>query len=85
MLATPANIAGCKEIVLCTPPDKEGKINPAILYTAALCGVTQIFKIGGIQAIGAMTFGTATVPQVYKIFGPGKSVRYRGQAIGYPL
>lgn len=71
MLATPANIAGCKEIILCTPPDREGKINPAILYTAALCGVTQIFKIGGIQAIGAMTFGTATVPQVYKIFGPG--------------
>jgi len=71
MLATPANIAGCKEIVLCTPPDKNGNINPAILYTAMLCGVTKIFKVGGIQAIAAMTFGTETVPQVYKIFGPG--------------
>ena len=71
MLAIPANIAGCKEIVLCTPPDKNGKINPAILYTAKLCGVTKIFKIGGIQAIGAMTFGTETVPSVYKLFGPG--------------
>ena len=71
MLAIPATIAGCKEIVLCTPPNKEGKLNPAILYTAALCGVTQIFKIGGIQAIGALTFGTETVPKVYKIFGPG--------------
>lgn len=71
MLATPANIAGCKEIILCTPPDKQGKVNPVILYTAALCGVTRIFKIGGIQAIGAMTFGTETVPRVYKIFGPG--------------
>lgn len=71
MLAVPATIAGCKEIVLCNPPNKEGKVNPAILYTAALCGVTQIFKIGGIQAIGALTFGTETVPKVYKIFGPG--------------
>lgn len=71
MLATPANIAGCKEIILCTPPDKQGKVNPVILYTAALCKVTKIFKIGGIQAIGAMTFGTAKVPKVYKIFGPG--------------
>jgi histidinol dehydrogenase len=71
MLAIPANIAGCTEIVLCTPPNKEGKINPAILYTANLCGVTKIFKVGGIQAIGAMTFGTETIPQVYKIFGPG--------------
>ena len=71
MLAIPANLAGCEEIVLCTPPDKEGKVNPAILFTAELCGVTQIFKIGGIQAIGAMTFGTEDVPQVYKIFGPG--------------
>ena len=71
MLAIPAKLAGCKEIVLCTPPDKEGKINPAILYTAQLCGVTRMFKIGGIQAIGAMTFGTETVPKVYKIFGPG--------------
>lgn len=71
MLAIPAKIAGCKEIILCTPPDKEGKINPAILYTAQLCGVTQIFKVGGIQAIAGMTFGTETIPQVYKIFGPG--------------
>ena len=71
MLAVPAEIAGCKEIVLCTPPDKNGKINPAILFAAELCGVTQIFKIGGIQAIGAMTFGTDMVPKVYKIFGPG--------------
>ncbi len=71
MLATPANIAGCKEIVLCTPPNREGKVHPAILYSAALSGVTQIFKIGGIQAVGAMTFGTETVPKVYKIFGPG--------------
>ena len=71
MLAIPAAIAGCEEIVLCTPPNKEGKINPAILYTANLCGVTQIFKVGGIQAIAAMTFGTKAIPQVYKIFGPG--------------
>jgi histidinol dehydrogenase len=71
MLAVPANIVGCSEIILCTPPDKKGKINPAILYAANLCGVTKILKIGGIQAIAAMTFGTETVPKVYKIFGPG--------------
>lgn len=71
MLAIPAKLAGCKEIVLCSPPNKEGKINPAILYTAQLCGVTKIFKVGGIQAIAAMTFGTETIPQVSKIFGPG--------------
>src|SRR6056297_605696 len=71
MLAIPAKLAGCKEIVLCTPPDKNGEINPAILYTAQLCGVTQIFKVGGIQAIAAMTFGTPHIPHVYKIFGPG--------------
>ncbi|MBX2826858.1 MAG: histidinol dehydrogenase [Flavobacteriaceae bacterium] len=71
MLAIPARLAGCKEIVLCTPPNKDGSINPAILYTAKLCGVTQIFKVGGIQAIGAMTFGTESIPQVFKIFGPG--------------
>ena len=71
MLAIPAKIAGCTEIVLCSPPNKQGKINPAILYAANLCGVTKIFKVGGIQAIGAMTFGTKTIPQVYKIFGPG--------------
>ena len=71
MLAVPANIAGCKEIVLCSPPNKEGKIHPAILYTASLCGVTKIFKVGGIQAIASLTFGTETIPAVYKIFGPG--------------
>lgn len=71
MLSIPAKIAGCKEIVLCTPPNKEGKINETILYAAQLCGVTKIFKVGGIQAIAAMTFGTETIPAVYKIFGPG--------------
>lgn len=71
MLAVPATIAGCREIVLCTPPDTEGNVNAAILYTAALCGVTRIFKVGGIQAIAGMTFGTESIPQVYKIFGPG--------------
>ncbi|SNR15939.1 histidinol dehydrogenase [Tenacibaculum jejuense] len=71
MLAIPAKVAGCKEIVLCTPPNKQGKVNPAILYTANLVGVTQIFKVGGAQAVGAMTYGTETIPQVYKIFGPG--------------
>jgi len=71
MLVIPAKIAGCKEIVLCSPPNSEGKIHPAILYTAQLCGVTKICKVGGIQAIAGMTFGTETIPQVYKIFGPG--------------
>lgn len=71
MLAIPANIAGCNEIVLCTPPNKKGEIHPAILYTANLCGITKIFKVGGIQAIASMTFGTESIPQVYKIFGPG--------------
>jgi len=71
MLAVPAKIAGCSEIVLCTPPDKNGEINPVTLYTAQLCGVEDIYKVGGIQAVGAMTFGTETVPKVYKIFGPG--------------
>ncbi len=71
MLAIPANIAGCKEIVLCTPPNSKGKIDPAILYTANLCGVTKIFKVGGIQAIAGMTFGTESIPKVFKIFGPG--------------
>jgi len=71
MLAVPAKIAGCEEIVLCSPPDKNGKINAAILYAAYLCGVTKIYKVGGIQAIAGMTFGTETIPQVYKIFGPG--------------
>ncbi|WP_312077937.1 histidinol dehydrogenase [Chryseobacterium sp.] len=71
MLAIPAQLAGCKEIILCTPPDKNGNINPAILYTAKLCGVTKIFKTGGAQAIAAMTLGTESIPSVYKIFGPG--------------
>ena len=71
MLAVPAKLAGCQEIVLCTPSDKNGKINAAILYAANLCGVNKIYKVGGIQAIAGMTFGTETIPQVYKIFGPG--------------
>ena len=71
MLAVPAQIAGCKEIVLSTPPNKKGKIHPAIIYAAQLCGVTKIVKVGGIQAIAALTFGTETIPKVYKIFGPG--------------
>jgi histidinol dehydrogenase len=71
MLATPAKIAGCKEIVLCTPPDRQGKVNPAILYAAQVAGVSKIFKAGGVQAIGAMAYGTESVPKVYKIFGPG--------------
>ncbi|SEE41094.1 histidinol dehydrogenase [Tenacibaculum sp. MAR_2010_89] len=71
MLAVPAKIAGCKEIVLCSPPDGEGKINPVILYTASLVGVTKIFKVGGIQAIAGLTFGTERIPKVSKIFGPG--------------
>lgn len=71
MLATPAKIAGCSEIVLCTPPNREGKVNPAILMAAKVAGVSKIFKIGGVQAIGAMAYGTESVPKVYKIFGPG--------------
>lgn len=71
MLATPAKIAGCDEIVLCTPPNKEGKVNPAILAAAKIAGVSRIFKVGGVQAIGAMAYGTESVPKVYKIFGPG--------------
>lgn len=71
MLATPAKIAGCEEIVLCTPPNKEGKVNPAILVAARVAGVSKIFKAGGVQAIGAMAYGTESVPKVYKIFGPG--------------
>ncbi|WP_375238698.1 histidinol dehydrogenase [Aurantibacter sp.] len=71
MLVVPAQIAGCKEIILCTPPNSEGKVANEILYTANLCGVTKIIKVGGIQAIAGLTFGTETIPQVYKIFGPG--------------
>ncbi len=71
MLAIPAQIAGCKEIILCSPPDKNGKIHPAILYAAKISGIIKIYKLGGVQAIGAMAFGTETVPKTYKIFGPG--------------
>ena len=71
MLAPPAKIAGCKEIVLCTPPNSEGKVNPAILLAAKTAGVSKIFKVGGVQAIGAMAFGTESIPKVFKIFGPG--------------
>ncbi|MCG8749244.1 histidinol dehydrogenase [Tenacibaculum finnmarkense] len=92
MLAIPAKIAGCKEIVLCTPPNKEGKVHPAILYTAQLVGVTKIFKVGGSQAIGAMAYGTETIPKVYKILGPGNQyvtkakelVQQQGIAIDMP-
>ncbi|CAM1347795.1 histidinol dehydrogenase [Tenacibaculum crassostreae] len=71
MLGIPAKLAGCEEIILCTPPNKNGKINPVILYTASLVGVTKIFKVGGAQAIAAMAYGTETIPNVYKILGPG--------------
>ncbi len=71
MLGIPAQIAGCKEIILCSPPDKTGKLHPAIVYAANLVGITKIFTVGGVQAIAAMAYGTATIPQVYKIFGPG--------------
>lgn len=92
MLGIPAKIAGCKEIILCTPPNKEGKINPAILYTASLVGVTKIFKVGGVQAIGAMAYGTETIPNVYKILGPGNQfvtkakelIQQQGVAIDMP-
>lgn len=92
MLAIPAQIAGCKEVILCSPPDKEGKLNPAILYAASLTGVHKIFKIGGVQAIAAMAYGTETVPKVYKIFGPGNQyvtcakqlVQQEGIAIDMP-
>jgi histidinol dehydrogenase len=71
MLGVPAKLAGCEEIILCTPPSANGTINAAILYTAKLVGITKVFKVGGVQAIGAMAFGTQTIPQVYKVFGPG--------------
>jgi len=71
MLAIPAKIAGCRDIVLCSPPDAEGRLHPAILYAAQLVGVTRIFRVGGVQAIAAMAYGTESIPQVYKIFGPG--------------
>nr|WP_026770609.1 histidinol dehydrogenase [Asinibacterium sp. OR53] len=92
MLAIPAKMAGCKEIILCSPPGKDGKLNPAILYAAQLTGVSKIFRIGGVQAIAAMAYGTETVPQVYKIFGPGNQyvtcakqlVQQEGVAIDMP-
>jgi len=71
MLALPAKIAGCREIIVCTPPNSEGKVHPAILYAAKVAGVTKVFRIGGVQAIAAMAYGTSSVPKVYKIFGPG--------------
>ena len=71
MLGIPAKIAGCKEIVMCTPPDKHGKVHPAVLYTAGVIGIKKIFKLGGAQAVAAMAYGTETIPRVYKIFGPG--------------
>ena len=92
MLGIPAKLARCKEIIVCTPPDKDGNLNPAILYTAKLVGITKIFKIGGVQAISAMAYGTETIPQVYKIFGPGNQyvtcakqlVNKNGTAIDLP-
>jgi len=92
MLAIPAELAGCSEIILCTPPDSNGEINPAILYTASLVGVTKIYKVGGAQAIAAMAYGTETIPQVYKLFGPGNQfvtkakelVQQNGVAIDMP-
>ena len=71
MLGIPAKLAGCKEVVLCSPPNKEGKLHPAILFAASVAGITKLYKIGGVQAIGAMAYGTETVTQVYKVFGPG--------------
>ncbi len=71
MLAVPAKIAGCKEIIVCTPPQKDGTIHPAILFAAKEIGINKIYKIGGAQAIAAMAYGTETIPKVYKIFGPG--------------
>jgi histidinol dehydrogenase len=71
MLGVPAQLAGCKEIILCTPPFKDGSIHPAILFAASLCGITKIFKAGGVQAVGAMAYGTESIPRVFKIFGPG--------------
>ena len=92
MLAVPATLAGCKEIILCTPPSKDGTINPAILYTAQLCGITRIYKTGGAQAIAAMAYGTETIPKTFKIFGPGNQfvtmakqiIQQQGVAIDMP-
>lgn len=92
MLGIPARIAGCKEVILCSPPDKQGKLHPAILFAASEVGIQKIFKIGGVQAIGAMAYGTETVPRVYKLFGPGNQyvtcakqlVQEEGLAIDMP-
>lgn len=92
MLGIPAKIAECQEVILCSPPNKEGKLHPAILFAARLVGINKIFKIGGVQAIGAMAYGTETVPQVYKIFGPGNQyvtcakqlIQQQGIAIDMP-
>jgi len=92
MLAVPARLVGCKEIILCSPPNKEGKLNAAILFTAKLAGITKVFRIGGVQAIGAMSYGTRSVPKAYKIFGPGNQyvtcakqlVQREGMAIDLP-
>ncbi len=92
MLGVPAKLAGCGEIILCTPPDSNGNVNPAILYAAQLIGITKVFKVGGVQAIGAMAYGTEIIPQVYKIFGPGNQyvtcakqlVNKQGVAIDMP-
>lgn len=92
MLGVPAKLVGCSEIILCTPPDPNGNINPAILYTTQLIGITKVFKVGGVQAIGAMAYGTEIIPQVYKIFGPGNQyvtcakqlVNKQGVAIDMP-
>ncbi len=92
MLAIPAKIAGCREIILCSPPDSRGRLHPAILFAAQLVGVTRIFRVGGVQAIGAMAYGTESIPRVYKIFGPGNQyvtcakqlVQREGVAIDMP-
>lgn len=81
MLGIPARLAGCSDVILCTPPDKQGRVNPAILYAAQLAGITKIFKVGGAQAIAAMAYGTASVPPVYKIFGPGNQFVTRAKQL----
>lgn len=81
MLGIPAKLAGCNEIILCTPPDKDGKVNPVILYTASMIGISDIFKTGGAQAVAAMAYGTETIPKVYKIFGPGNQYVTRAKEI----
>ena len=82
MLAVPAKIAGCKEIVLCTPPGKDGKVHPAVLFAAKVAGVNRIFKAGGVQAIAAMAYGTESIPKVYKIFGPGNQYVTAAKQLG---